>query len=346
MSGRELEPPRGKPRRSIAWLAAGGGLVLLLLLPLEVPSRYWLHLLNVAGIYAIAVLGLNLIVGYAGQISLGHAAFFAVGGYTSALLALNLGVAFALSFPAGGLVAGLLGLIVGGPTLRLRGPYLALATIGLGEVTRLTLINLPGLTGGAQGLKNIPSPAFGPIEIATEQASYYFIMLLLALAALLTLVLERSKIGRRFMAVRESEVAADCAGIDPARAKLLAFSLSAIFGGLAGAVYAHFIGYISPDTYGTELSILFLTMLILGGIATVPGAILGAFVVTFLPEWLRFLHGSYMMFFAVGVLLLVIFLPSGVVGAARRLWTRWAYSGDQTEAEREARAWWSRLTTP
>ena len=305
------------------WLAAAAAAgVVLLVLPRLMPGTYQLHLLNMAGIYVVVVLGLNFIFGWAGQSSLGHAAFWGLGAYASALLTTRLGWPFAGGLVGAIVLTGLFGVVVGIPTLRLRGHYLAMATVGVAEIVRLVLVNWEPVTGGALGVKNIPAASFGPLVIRTELEFYYLILACALITLLAAWQLQRSTFGRILQAIRDSEVAAEVMGVDAPRYKVLAFALSAVYAGIGGSLYAHLSGYISPDTYGFDQTVVFVTMLVLGGAGSLAGCVLGAVLLTFLPEWLRVLKDYYMVIYGVSVLLLMVFLPGGIVGLLRRAISR------------------------
>ncbi len=320
------------PRVLVFALVALCGVVVLAL-PFVVTSRYYMGLLIVAGVYAVLVLGFNFALGYTGQISLGHAAFFAIGAYTSALLSVNLKFPFWMALPSAALAAGLVGAAVGLPCLRLRGHYLALATLGLGEIVRLTLMNWKDLTRGAEGIINIPPPAFGPIVIDSKAGSFYLVAACVALLAFVALRLERSRFGRSFLSIREHETAAESVGVNTTARKVLAFALSAAYAGIAGSLYAHTVGVITPDVFSFQESVIIATMLVVGGMGSVAGAILGAVTITFLPEMLRFLQDWYMMAYATGVILCMLFMPFGLAGLGRTLWRRFTHGAVDSTGE-------------
>jgi branched-chain amino acid transport system permease protein len=310
-------PRRSDAARAAAGWAAGGAA--LVLLPWLVPAGYLRRLLNLAGIQAILVLSLNLLYGYAGQFSFGHAGFWAIGAYTTALLTVSLGAPFWLALPAAVAMAGLLGIVVGVPALSLRGPYLAFATLGFGEIVRLVLLNWRDLTNGQDGIAGIPPPRLGPLVLRSDAAFYYLVLAVILLTALVSTRLAHSRYGRAFLAIRESEVAADAMGVPIARIKIRAFVLSAMLAGVAGNLYAHLFRYISPDVFTFDVSVGLMLMLLVGGVGTIGGAITGAVVLTVLPEWLRFSREYYMVVYGAGIVGLLILMPDGLAGLARRL---------------------------
>jgi len=291
--------------------------VVLLALPFLVHSPYSLHLLDMAAVYVIAVLGLYFVVGLCGQFSLAQGAFFGLGAYGLALLESRLHLPAPVAALGGALVAAAFGLIVGLPTLRLRGHYLAMATIGFGEIVYLTLKNWIGLTNGPDGL-NVKRVFAASSALAYDRAFYFLAVTLAAGAALAAVAVRRSAWGRLLMAVRDNELAAATQGIAVTRVKVAAFAASAFFGGLGGALYAQLETYISPDTFTFDLSVTLLVMLLVGGRYSVAGAAAGSVLLGFLPEWLRFLKDYYMLLFGALVTASVIFLPAGIAGLARQ----------------------------
>ncbi len=291
-------------------------------LPLAVTNPYYLHTAVILMINAVLALSLNFILGYVGEKSLGHAAFFGIGGYTAAILALNLGVPAWATLLAGGAVAGLFGLAVGFPTLRLRGPYFAIATLGFGAILQLVATNWTSLTKGPMGLPGVPPLAFFGYAFRNEQPYYYAALLLLAVAAYLTWRLAHSRIGRAFVAIHQNFDLAEAVGIDTFRFKLLAFVLGTVLAGIAGALYAHYTNFISPKALESYITLNVVTMVIIGGEGTLIGPILGAALVTFLPEFLRVAENFRLVVFGLILLLTIIYAPSGIVGLARTAWQR------------------------
>jgi branched-chain amino acid transport system permease protein len=299
--------------------ALGAALIAaVILLPALVESRYVLFVCDLAMIYAIVALGLNLLMGYGGQISVGHAAFFGIGAYTSAILSVDFGWSFWTALPASLALSAAFGLVLGLPTLRLRGHYLILATLGFGEIVRLVLQNWQQLTKGPTGIVGIPPVRLFGIALQTERQFYYLALAFLALALVVTVRLARTRMGRELISVRDHELAAELMGVDTVRVKLFAFSTSAAFAGIAGSLYAHMSGSISPDVFTFELSVALLIMVMLGGPGTILGPVFGALVLTALPEVLRDFKELYLVFYGVGILLLSIFLPRGLAGLLRR----------------------------
>ena len=298
---------RRDPR--LVWAATIALAVLLVALPFVTDwavGRTWVRIAAFALLYVMLALGLNIVVGYAGLLDLGYVAFFAVGAYFYALLAsphFDLHLPFWLLLPAGAAVACAFGVLLGAPTLRLRGDYLAIVTLGFGEIIRIFLLNLNApfnITNGPQGVNLIDPIRFGGLSLAQTHTvlgfsfpavyNYYYLFLALALAVIFVSVrLEDSRIGRAWAAIREDEVAAAAMGINTRDVKLLAFAMGASFGGVSGGLFAGFQGFVSPESFTIIESIMILCMVVLGGMGHIPGVILGAVLLVVLPEALRYL---------------------------------------------------------
>ncbi len=292
--------------------------VVALLLPLFITNTYFLHILISIGLYIILALSLNLVTGFAGQLSLGHVAFYGIGAYTAALFMLNFGVSFWLASIASACVAALFGFLLGLPTLRLKGDYLAIVTLGFAEIIRLILVNWAELTRGPMGLPGIPSPEFLGFEFSSRMSFYYLIMALVAFTIFFMRRLTNSGVGMAMQTVKADEIAAESIGIYPIKYKLLAFVISAAFAGVAGSFYASYISFISPDTFVYNDSCTILAMVVLGGLGSIPGSIIGAGVLTLIPELLRDLSSYRMLIFGFLMVFMMIFSPSGFWGAEKR----------------------------
>ena len=312
-----------KTRWSIAlWMLLG--LALLLALPFAVKSAYHLRLLNLVGINILLVLGLNFILGYAGLLSFAQVGFFLVGAYTEGILSADYGVSFWLALPISAFAAGLFAWIIGIPTLRLRGHYFAFATFAFAEIVRLVALNWQDVTHGAGGITSIPSPAIGSFEFGSDRSLYYLILGFVVLGSAVAFRLERSSFGRALFAIKEGELAAESMGIETAQVKMIAFILSAVYAGVAGAFYGPLNSVISPDVFSFDVSVVVLVSLLLGGAGTIAGSVIGTVLVTLLPEWLRVLQDYYMVVYGAGIVLLMVFLPTGLLGATRAVASRWA----------------------
>ncbi len=291
----------------IVILIAGLGLSMLL-------TDYHLRLLNLAVISAIAVIGLNFAFGYAGLISLGHAAFVGTGAYGVALLTTLLGWSPWLALPVAVAGTAIFAVLIGLPLLRLKGHYLALATLGLNVSFSIVAANWIELTGGTNGISRIPELQIAGHALADERSYLWFALAVLAVSAAVAGLIHASRHGRAMIAVRDDETAASMTGIDVTRVKIAAFVLSSIYAAVAGSLFACHMRFISPEDFSYAHSITYLAMLIVGGEGSIVGAILGALLLTFLPEWLRFLGSAYLAFFGLFVLAILVFLPSGLVG--------------------------------
>ena len=275
-------------------------------------------ILTNALLYTILALGLNIVVGYAGLLDLGYAAFFAVGAYTVGILTTTFGWNFWATLPIAVLAAMLAGVIIGGPTLRLRSDYLAIVTLGFGEIVRIAARNLK-ITGAASGISGIEQPWLFGWHIATPTDFYYVFLVLAIIGILVSVRLANSRLGRAWLYVRHDEDAAEAMGIDRVRVKLAAYVIGAIYGSIGGAFFAVNLGAISPESFSFKQSTLFLMAVILGGMGKIPGVILGAFVVVLAPEILRDFGSFRYLIFAVGLLLIMLYRPSGIwpVGSKR-----------------------------
>ncbi len=307
-------------KKIIVFLLAALGLLLLPLL-LQGFGNAWVRIADMALLYVLLALGLNIVVGYAGLLDLGYVAFFAIGAYMYGLLAsphlFETFPAIAAMFPGGmhaplwivipasAVLAGLFGVLLGAPTLRLRGDYLAIVTLGFGEIIRVFLNNLDhpvNITNGPKGLNQIDSLSFfglnlgkkisiGDFEVASVSLYYYLFLALVLFSVVVSHRLEFSRVGRAWMAIREDEVAAKAMGINTRNLKLLAFGMGATFGGVSGAMFASFQGFISPESFSLMESVMIVAMVVLGGIGHLPGVILGAVMLSALPEVLRYVAG-------------------------------------------------------
>jgi len=309
-----------KQKQIIAFLVAAAGLLILPLL-LQGFGNAWVRIADMALLYVLLALGLNIVVGYAGLLDLGYVAFFAIGAYMYGLLAsphlTETFPAIAAMFPNGmhaplwivipaaAGIAGVLGVLLGAPTLRLRGDYLAIVTLGFGEIIRVFLNNLDhpvNITNGPKGMSQIDSLSFfgldlgkkisiGDFELASVSLYYYMFLALVVVSVVISHRLQHSRVGRAWMAIREDEIAAKAMGINTRNLKLLAFGMGATFGGVSGAMFASFQGFISPESFSLMESVMIVAMVVLGGIGHLPGVILGAVLLSALPEVLRYVAG-------------------------------------------------------
>ena len=309
-----------KHKKIITFLAAAVGLLILPLI-LQNFGNAWVRIADMALLYVLLSLGLNIVVGYAGLLDLGYVAFFAIGAYMFGLLASphltetfpliaamfpdGLHTPLWLSIPLAAALAGVFGVLLGAPTLRLRGDYLAIVTLGFGEIIRVFLNNLDhpvNITNGPKGLGQIDSISFfglrlsktlsiGDFELVSVSLYYYLFLALVVVSVVICHRLELSRVGRAWMAIREDEIAAKAMGINTRNLKLLAFGMGATFGGVSGAMFAAFQGFISPESFSLMESVMIVAMVVLGGIGHLPGVILGAVLLSALPEVLRYVAG-------------------------------------------------------
>jgi len=289
-----------------------------LALPLLLPGPYHRHVLVLAGLFTLMALGFDLVLGYLGELSLGHAAFFGIGAYTTALLTRNFGVPFPLDLLLAGLFTGIAGLLIGAPSLRLRGPYFAIVTFGFAEILHLVALNWTSLTRGPMGLPDIPHAQLGPFRITTELGYYYLVLALIGVAMLVTRRLLESTVGHAFLAIRENEELASAAGIPTFRFKLLAFVIGMIFAGAAGSVYARYVHFVDPTALSFYYTVTVVSMVIVGGQGSIAGTTLGALVFTLVPEYLRVAERARLVIFGALLMLAIIFMPDGLRGIWRR----------------------------
>jgi branched-chain amino acid transport system permease protein len=295
---------------------ASAGLALLLL-PLA-SAPYFLHLCNLVLIYCILALSLQLLLGYAGQLSLGHAAFFGTGAYASAIVATTLQQSVWLGLVVGTLLAGLVGLTMA-PISRLRGNYLVVATIGFNEIVHLVILNWVPVTHGPLGFLDIPAAAIAGLRLDDDR-SYYYLALVATVAIYLGLshLVGESRFGRALAAIRQNQSAAAAMGVSPAAYKIQAFVISAALAGLAGGLFAHLIRYLNPNDVTLDGSILVLMMIVVGGLRSLEGAIIGAVLLTLAPEYLRVFQDYRLVVYAGLLIVMMIFIPDGLVGLLRR----------------------------
>ncbi|WNG26529.1 branched-chain amino acid ABC transporter permease [Cystobacter fuscus] len=277
-------------------------------------DAYWVDVLNSVGLYALLALSLNIILGDAGLFNMGHAAFYAVGAYTTAILNTRLGLPTLWALPVSGLVAALFAALVARPVIHLRGDYLLIVTIGLGEIVRIALVNdVFGLTGGANGLFGIARPTLFGLKIRRPNEFFYLIWAFVALTVFLFHRLEQSRFGRALNYLREDPVAAEGSGVNTGRYKLLAFALGAAWAGMAGNLYAAKMTIISPESFSFWESVLLFLIVILGGSGSIPGVLLGAFLVVGLPELFRGFASARMLVFGLVMMVLMVFRTQGLL---------------------------------
>ena len=303
-----------------------GGLAVLALviavLPLALPNRYFYDVAILIGLNAIVCVGLNLLIGFAGQISLGHAGFFGLGAYVSAVLGTKYGWPSAVALVAAATLVGALALALGRPILRLKGHYLAMATLGMGIIVSIVIATEDRWTGGPDGMAVAPFSLLG-WTLRGEQAWYGAIGAILLAVVELALNLIASPLGRSLRAIHGSEIAAETMGIRVDRSKLMVFVISAVLAALAGSLAAHYSGFITPSKVGFFHSIELVTMVIFGGMASTFGAVVGAVVLTVLPQFLTLLKDYELLMFGALLMGTMIFMPRGLVPTLAALFRRW-----------------------
>ena len=269
------------------WAVAAIAVLMFVVLPLSL-DQYYLSIANLISITVVGALGLNILTGYTGQISIGHGAFMSVGAYTAANFAVRLGFPFWLSLPLGGLMAAAVGAVVGIPSLRIKGLYLAIATLAGQLIIEWTINHVKWISGGVQASIVVPRPRLFGLTIATQRQMYFFLLVFVVLAVVGTMNLVRSRIGRAFIAIRDHDIAAEIIGIDIFRYKLLAFAISSFYAGVTGVLYTYYLGIANYEQFQITTSIDYLAMIIIGGLGSVLGSIFGAIFVTLLPIVLRY----------------------------------------------------------
>jgi len=265
------------------WMAALG--IAVIAFPF-VAGDYLLYLANLIGVLALAALGLNVLIGFTGQVSLGHAAFMGVGAYATAILATRLGAPFWISVPAGGLAACGAGMVVGVPSLRIKGLYLAIATVAAQVIFEWVFTNWTPVTGGIRGI-NVPPARILGVPLADDLRLYFLIQGVVAVHYLLASNLRRSRWGRAFVAVRDRDIAAEIVGVNIFQTKILAFMVSSYYAGVAGGLWVYFMKVVTPENFPLSLSIQYLAIVVVGGLGSIPGTILGTVFMTLVPEWLK-----------------------------------------------------------
>jgi branched-chain amino acid transport system permease protein len=299
-------------------IAASVVLAILVGLPFGL-GHYGYYILAIIMIYAMVALGLNVLIGMGGQISIGHAGFWALGAYASALSVVKLGLPFLVGVAVGGAVAAVFGALVALPALRVQGHYLAIATLGFALFVQQVLFEWEWLTGGRQGLF-VPRPSLLGIELADDFSYYYLLLALFLLLAWVTGNFARSHTGRSLMALRMSSIAAECCGIPRPKHIIVAFALSAFFTGVSGALYGHLLGHLSTETFSLAASLSFLTMAVIGGLHSRAGALLGGAYLALAPEVLREFKDAQMVIYGVTLIVFMQFLPGGLISLLDMAW--------------------------
>ncbi len=312
---------------------SGGVLLFALFFP-GLFDTYQTNIMTTALMYVVLGLGLNIVVGVAGLLDLGYVAFYAVGAYSYALLNLHFDLGFWAVLPVGALLAALFGIVLGFPVLRLRGDYLAIVTLGFGEIIRLILENWNEFSQGPSGISNIDRPGFFGMEMSLDTAITYMYYLVVALVVITIFVVNRlqdSRLGRAWLALREDEIACQAMGIDKTKTKLTAFALGATWAGMVGVIFAAKTTFINPASFTFLESAIILSIVVLGGMGSILGVIIGALILILLPEYLRALSEYRMLAFGAILVLMMVFRPQGMIANVRRTY-RFKGSGEVKES--------------
>jgi branched-chain amino acid transport system permease protein len=284
-------------------------------------SIYQTNIMTTALMYIVLALGLNIVVGQAGLLNLGYVAFYAAGAYTYALLYHHFGIGFWMALPLGALAATILGVLLALPVLRLQGDYLAIVTLGFGEITRLILENWNAFSFGPSGISGIPRPGLFGMEMSIQNTTIYLYFLMIILCIITIFVVNRlqdSRIGRALIALREDEIACQAMGIDKTRVKLTAFALGSTWAGLVGVIFAAKTTFVNPASFTFLESAMILSIVVLGGMGSISGIIIGAFILILLPEYLRAFSDYRMLLFGIIMVIMMIYRPQGIVTGVRR----------------------------
>lgn len=312
----------GNRLKPLLFLAA-----IILLLPIFMKSQYIFTILILIGIYSIVTVGLSLLIGYAGQISLGHAAFFGIGAYVSGVLTATYQISPWLAMTIGMVVTFAVAYIIGIPILKLKGHFLALATIGMNIIVYILMLGLNTITGGAAGLVGIPVLSIFGLSLNDKLLFYFFVWIIAFLVIILSTNIVRSHVGRLLRSIHDSEIATETLGVQVSKYKVAIFALSAAFASIAGSIYAHYITFIAPPTFYITKSILFLIMVMVGGASSVWGAILGTTIIMFLNELIRYVVHTYfgisgeveIVVYGFIIILIMMYMPKGLMPLLSRL---------------------------
>ncbi len=289
--------------------------VLALIFPFLFSNVYIIRMGTISLMYVMLALGINLIMGYMGQMTFGHAAFWGIGAYTAAIMSTKLGTPFIVDIICAALIAGTFGFLLGLPVLKVKGYYLTIVTLGFGEIIRLVELNSTKLTGGAMGIKGIPGIKLFGKEFDSHLVFYYLILILAVITIIILLRINKSRYGLALKSIRDDDSAAEVLGVDVVKTKIKTFVISAMIAGVAGAFFAHYITYIDSTSFTTSVSQEMTVMVILGGIGSIPGTIIGATVLTIVPELIRQLMEYRMLLYGLIMLLMTLFRPHGLLGS-------------------------------
>jgi branched-chain amino acid transport system permease protein len=291
----------------------------VLIIPFFLRGSYYLNVLVFIGINTLLAVALNLLLGYAGQISLGHAAFFGLGAYISGVLTTRFGLDPWLVLVIAAVASGSLAFIIGFPILKLKGHYLAMATLGLGIIMYIIFNETVAVTGGPSGLSGIPNMHLGSLIFDNDMNNYYLIWIITLIVMLLSINLSQSRIGRALRAIHNSEVAARVMGVNARILKVQIFTVSALISAVAGSLYAHTMTFISPASFGFNFSVELVTMVIIGGLGSIYGSFLGAAILTVLPEFLRVLQDFDIIVYGLLLIIMTMYLPGGLINGLQKI---------------------------
>src|SRR5512143_3241162 len=296
-------------------------ILVLIGFPLVAPNRYVVHIVNMAGLYVLISLGLNLAMGYCGQINLALGAFWGVGAYTAALLSTRLGLPIWINMPVGMILAGIVGALIALPMLKVRSHYLALVTIGLAETINVIIVNETWLTEGPIGISGIAMPNLFGIAIDGDERFYYLVLACVVIGFIAARQIVSHRIGRSFIAIRDDDVAAKAMGINTAYYQILANAIAGVYCGVAGVLYAHMNSYISQDILRFKSALFVLTLTMIGGMGSLAGSLVGGLGLPIAQEWLRAFGNWQLVGFGLAIIVVVLFMPGGVMGLTGRFET-------------------------
>ncbi|WP_312815838.1 branched-chain amino acid ABC transporter permease [Sedimentibacter sp.] len=286
-------------------------LLVIFIFPILLDNNYILHILILLGVYVVLGVSLNVVAGVTGELDLGHAAFFGIGAYASSLFVINIFDNFWIGMILAGLISLLFGLILGIPSLRIRGDYLAIVTLGFNEIIRYVLLNMQSITNGPMGIKGIPSPTIFGYTLNTKQQMFYLIWILVIITCVVMNRMSNSRFGRTLVAIREDEIAATSLGINTGKYKIWSFAITAAFAGIGGSFFAHYMNFINPNNFTSNESILILCMITVGGRGSIIGSVIGVAILFLLPELLRPIADYRMLIYGILLVLMMVFKPKG-----------------------------------
>ena len=305
----------GRKNFLLSFVFAGG----IFLFPMVTPNPYYLSVLVIVGIHGLIVLGLTLFMGFAGQVSLGHSAFYGIGAYTSAILTVHFGWPVILALLSAVAVTAFIALLISFPILRLKGFYLGMVTLGFAEITYIVIKQMENLTGGGSGLGGIPNISFFGTALDTDVKYYYLVWVLFFGFTVFSLNFLPSRSGRALRAIHHDEIAANVMGVNTPLYKTIVFVMSAISAGLAGALYAHYVTFLAPDVFDIMFNVMIIAMVVIGGSGSIWGAFLGTLLLTSLPQLMVSLQNFQTLVFGLIIILMIMFFPKGLTGVLDRI---------------------------